>query len=97
MDRNFNGSDHNTIAFDLRLDLGDEEILSRKWHKADWGRFSEELMRGRKKLFVPKIINEKKLDKMVEKLYGALNKALDEVISMTASKGRRFCLVQGRA
>jgi len=71
----YNGSDHNTIEFNLNTE---KEIIPehRNWDKADWDLFKKELQATQ--LEYPQTISDKKLDKQVAKLYRVLNKALDK-------------------
>ena len=72
----YNGSDHNTIVFHIKNDCIGKAEEVRNWRKADWGLFKSVLEAHRRSLYVPKVLNEKKLDKMVEKLYNLLNLSL---------------------
>ena len=70
----FNGSDHNTIEFTLKEKAREMEEI-RLWDNANWLTFKMEM--GKKRLFIPAQINNKKLDKMVDCLYKAINSSLD--------------------
>ena len=73
IDRGYNGSDHNSIRFKLDLDtLPVKEV--RPWSKAKWGTFSQSLDR---EYFIPDTMSPKKLDKLVDFMYDAINEALD--------------------
>ena len=73
VDESFNGSDHNSIFFDIELDLvAPREI--RPWDKADWRKFTDSLDKVRD---IPRRITCKKVDKMVDKLYKDIDIALD--------------------
>ena len=80
-DENF--TDHNDITFKLET----EKIIlekTRKWEKADWALFTDTL--ATEKLQVRNLINEKRLDTMVNKTYSALNRALDLACPKTVTK-----------
>ena len=68
----YNGSDHNTIHFDLELET---EIVGPVWlwKKAKWNVFTDKL-----KNFNPEydeILNARKIEIRLQKLYEALNEA----------------------
>ena len=70
----FNASDHNNISF--RLDGGMIEIEEwRNWDKGDWGSFTKALESA--SFFRPTHMTDYKLDKLVNKLYKVLNKAIE--------------------
>ena len=73
VDTEYNGSDHNTIRFELH-GLDNTKVTARKWNSADWDAFTECLDKYR--LYHPERINEKKLDKMVNCLYKVINSCL---------------------
>ena len=83
--RDFNGSDHNNIHFELDAKPQELEEI-RCWESVDWIQFGE--LMNQKRLFQPKIINEKKLDKMVDSLYEAINKSLDKVSPKIKASGK---------
>ena len=73
IDRSYNGSDHNSVCFKLDLDpLPDKEV--RPWSKAKWKTFSNKL---NKDFVIPERITLKKIDKMLDYLYSAIDEALD--------------------
>ena len=78
-----NFTDHNDITFKLET----EKIIlekTRKWENADWGLFTDTL--AAQQLQVRDLINEKRLDTMVNKTYCALNRALDLACPKTLTK-----------
>ena len=77
VDCDFNGSDHNTLLFELVVDLICVDNDIRLWESTDWVLFCSELDKNKKNLFIPELINEKKLEKMLTKFYNQINKALD--------------------
>ena len=73
VDRNYNGSDHNTIRYKIELDsLPLKEF--RPWAKARWSIFTSTLNKEYK---IPDVVNLKKIDRMVDYLYKSINEALD--------------------
>ena len=52
------------------------------WRKANWKLFKDTIERTKRLLYVPKMINEKKLDKMVDKMYRSINHALAAAVPM---------------
>ena len=76
VDQSFNGSDHNTVRFQVLQDVV-QKILVRKWDDADWGAFSAALQERETFLYKPEIVNEKKIDKMVRSLYSIINESLE--------------------
>ena len=75
VDTSYNGSDHNTILFSIPSEAS-QPLYGRRWSKADWPLFRETL--DKEHLHVPRVLNPKKLDKMVRNLYRAINNALKE-------------------
>ena len=75
VDTQYNGSDHNTILFDVPHQLP-PATEGRRWSKANWPLFTELLLTA--PLYTPKMVNHKKLDNMVRNLYRAINAALDK-------------------
>ena len=69
----FNGSDHNTISYDLILDLYVEPRI--RWSKIDWSSFTEYL-RGCH-IPIPSHVTKKKVDKLVQKIYAVILKAIE--------------------
>ena len=74
VNRSFNGSDHNTIQFQLVIDTI-ELPEHRNYDKADWGQFQEELKQIN--FYTPTQVTQKKLDKMVNKITYSINKATE--------------------
>ena len=78
VDGKYNGSDHNTIRCELRqVEIKSE--TRRPWDEVDWFRFKAEL--GKYNLYQPQMINEKKLDKMVECQYNKINKTFTKILN----------------
>ena len=79
VDREYNGSDHNTITFDLQLHT--KEIKAeRNWNKGDWPELNR-LLKA-EEFYEPFLITEKKLDRCLQQLYKKLYKILDKVCPM---------------
>ena len=74
VNRSYNGSDHNTIQFQLVIDTI-ELPEHRNYDKADWVQFSEELKQIT--FYTPIQVTQKKIDKMVNKLTYSINKATE--------------------
>jgi ribonuclease HI len=79
-----NHSDHHTIKYFLK-----DEILElpamRPWDKADWAVFNAEVSKSAIKL--PEYINYGVVEKLVEQLYGCIERAIDKACPKTkASK-----------
>ena len=76
----YNASDHASIHFSVLT--GFERILpSRPWAKADWATFHD-LLREQH-FYIPNTMTQKKLDKLVQKLYAAIDEALNIACPMT--------------
>ena len=73
-DRGYNASDHNTIRFEIRHEANEPRKI-RPWNKAKWDVFALELAAVDYK--IPEVISMKKLDKLVDRTYNAINTALD--------------------
>ena len=88
VDTSYNGSDHNTIHFDVGLGF---ELVpsSRPWHKADWTTFSNIL--SDTDFHIPSSMTTKKLDRLVVQLTSDIDRALDECCPMTTPYQR--CLL----
>ena len=69
----FNGSDHHTIHFDLRVGSESSPMI-RYWKETDWVLFGSMLEGG---WDPPATMTIKKLDKQVKYLYSRINSALD--------------------
>ena len=88
IDSSYNASDHNSILFSLPPTERRKQSI-RPWGSADWNIFRDSLRKH--DFFLPESISMKKLDKMVESLYSALNQALDRacpMIEVTPTAGR---------
>ena len=70
----YNGSDHNTIAFCLQKPKN-PPVLIRPWSKADWPLFKQTL--GESDFRIPVAMSMKKLDRAVDNLYAKIEHALD--------------------
>ena len=75
VNRKFNGSDHNTISYQLKTDII-EIPPYRNYSTADWALFTYELEQTH--IQTPVSINQKKLDKMVYKLTDVINNAIEK-------------------
>ena len=93
----FNGSDHNTIEFNLDLSTVPESEEVRLWDSTDWLYFKTELKKNEKLLYVPMTLDKKKTEKMLDKLYLALNRALDRASPLVrpSTKCRSFYWYNG--
>ena len=76
VDRSYNGSDHNTIYFTLKKHESYSQKV-RKWESTDWDCLTAEINNRKNRLHVPTIINEKKLDKMLQAFYRVIWESLD--------------------
>ena len=72
---NFNGSDHRTISFSTRL-AGREDEKVRAWGSINWPEFTQIL--SNKSPHIPDILDQRKLDKLLAKVYHDINYALDK-------------------
>ena len=81
--RKFNGSDHNTILYQLNTDII-EIPPYRNYSKADWDLFRHELEHSH--IHIPVNMNQKKLDKMVYKVTDAINNAIEKKLSNATSQ-----------
>ena len=75
VDSSYNGSDHNTILFEIPVATA-TTIQVRPWAKAKWDVFKRSLEEAN--LYTPESATCKKLDKMVTLLYRVLGEALDK-------------------
>ena len=83
VDTSFNGSDHNTILFELASSM--IEIPSyRPWDRANWDIFTEELEKA--KFYRPKCMTDSKADKLLGKIYKVIDRAIEKACPMTKSK-----------
>ena len=91
VDQAYNASDHNTITWQV-LESSPPPEPTRNWKKAKWKEFTEELVKVDP--FIPEWISPKKLDKMVNKLYKAINAALDKACPLRARTAKvQACLL----
>ena len=74
VDESYNGSDHRTVRF--RIEESIEEVKQRSWGSICWSRFTDEL--SKKVIYIPPKLDQRKLDKLLAKFYGAVNEALDK-------------------
>ena len=84
VDPSFNGSDHNTILFDLQATPPPTRIQIRKWSSCKWEYFTRSLQK--ESFFIPDTITEKKIDKMVNNLYEKLNYAINLACPLSTQK-----------
>ena len=75
VDQGYNASDHNTIRWDT-MDEKPPTPLIRPWHKAKWDVFTAGLQNAG--LHIPDVFTEKKVDRMLARLMGAIRGALDK-------------------
>ena len=75
VNRKFNGSDHNTILYQLTTDII-EIPPYRNYNQADWDLFTSEL--DKVSIHTPVNINQKKLDKMVYKITDVIQTATEK-------------------
>ena len=79
----YNGSDHNTIYFDLCVQRIKEDKVF-QFHKTDWKLFGEIL--DNHPIRIPAEITESRLDKCVDKFYKSLNIALEKACPKTVPR-----------
>ena len=79
VNRKFNGSDHNTIMYQLVTDLV-EIPAHRNYDKADWSKFADDLKKV--SIYTPEVLNQKKLDAMVQKISYSIE-TITEAVSYT--------------
>ena len=77
VDRRYNASDHNTIKFKIGRD---KIVLPKtwKWHKADWGKFSDSLLNY--KTTLPNLIKDEDCEKELTNIYRHINSAMKKAI-----------------
>ena len=75
VDRTYNASDHNTIRFQIETDPPPKQKI-RPWSKADWNIFRRSLEETDYK--IPEGISMKKLDKLLDRAYEAVDVALNK-------------------
>ena len=73
--RKFNGSDHNTILYQLTTDII-EIPPYRNYSQADWPLFTSELDQA--SIHIPVVMNQKKLDKKVYKITDVINTTIEK-------------------
>ena len=77
VNRGYNASDHNTIKFRI----GRHRIIlpkTRKWHKADWEKFSDSLLSC--KTTLPNLIKDEDCEKELTNIYRCINSAMKKAI-----------------
>ena len=75
VDKDFNGSDHHTILFNLGT--GFESVPThRPWDKANWALFRSELEGA--SFYFPDSMTDKKIDRLCSKVYSVIGRALDK-------------------
>ena len=74
--RAYNYSDHNTIKYNITTDII-EITPHRQYESADWNSFQAELLK--QDLYIPKVTNQEKLERMVNKLNNCITTELDKV------------------
>ena len=75
VDTSYNGSDHNTILFNLETDIQKQE-KQYIMHLTDWTVFEEHL--NTNSIRIPNQITERRLEKCLDSFYTSVNKALDK-------------------
>ena len=81
VDQSFNGSDHATITFELDCPKKELDQI-RNWKDGQWTRFG--ILADSKHLYLPRRVNNKKLDRMLHSFYKSINYALEEVCPKTS-------------
>ena len=83
VDQNYNGSDHNTIIFEI---LASEKKMTktRNWEKGDWGSFTSRIRS--EEFYEPEVMTEKKLDRCVQQMYKKLITVLNDTCPKKARK-----------
>ena len=76
VNREYNGSDHNTITFKLNY-TQEATKAERNWDKGEWTLLKPLL--EKENYYEPILVTEKKLDQCLYQLYKKLHKALDKV------------------
>ena len=85
VDQTYNGSDHNTITFEIvRKNLKMEK--TRNWDKGDWPAFKGRIYH--ENFNEPEIVTEKKLDNCVRQMYRKLNVVLNDTCPKKVRKIR---------
>ena len=86
VDCDWNGSDHRSILFEVSH-CDDTVTPIRPWHRADWKTFSS-ILEG-EEYYEPVSVNQRKCEKMVDKLYFKINAALDLACPMKNIKFKK--------
>ena len=81
--RIYNNSDHHSINFRIRTEII-EIPAGRNYSKANWDILSKEL--DAMTIYIPEVISERKLDKMVEKVNACIELALDKACPILPAK-----------
>ena len=76
VDNNYNGSDHNTILFKLKLEMEDKKE-ERNWNAGQWILMKNYL--AHETFYEPGVLTEKKLDRCFQQFYKKINRVLDQV------------------
>ena len=79
----YNGSDHNTITFQVEQDKQKVEPTW-KWHKADWTGFTLALQYN--PLRIPPTVTQRTCETLLDDLYKELDKAMKDNIPKTKTK-----------
>ena len=79
----YNGSDHNTIEFNLIIERIKIDPIH-QFHKADWEIFHEEL--DKHEIKIPPVMTERRLEKCLDSYYTTINKSLDKACPKKAPK-----------
>ena len=78
----FNGSDHRTITYSITNGTPSScTKLTRNWERTDWKLFEREMTAC--KNYIPELMTDKKLDRLLAKVYSTINKALDLASPLT--------------
>ena len=83
VDESFNNSDHNTLTYEIIVASVPPKLI-RPWKRANWTRFSRIL--AAQKFHFPELMTIKKIDKLVNALYEALNFALNKFCPLRPAK-----------
>ena len=85
MDTTYNASDHHSICFTLQF--GFKYVPpTRHWARAYWSKFRE--IMSDQDIYIPDTITDKKLDKLLQKLYNSISYALDQSCPLTTGHRR---------
>ena len=83
-DQDYNGSDHHTISWSLSLELPPPRLI-RPWRSANWTKFRQKLTKS-KLDDTPVNFTTRKIDKYLNRIYKAINEALDEACPTREAK-----------